>query len=440
MNLSLNKENNEAKGLTRAVSWLWRLFSSMKLAVILLLMISGLSLMGTFIAPVRFFQTWWFLAPGILLMLNIIICSINRWKSIKAILQGGKIKQPESFFTAAGNKAETIDSHLSPAEVSPLLENTLKRQGYRVRSDNAADGVCLAADKNRYFRLGTYLSHLSLIIFVLAYLIGSIFGFRDTNFIVIEGETREVGHNTALSLNLISFTDEYYTDNTPMDYRSEVVIYENGQEADRSLIRVNHPLAYAGIRFYQSFFGPAVRIQLKQNGMDILYGNVALAGISRSQGYQRPSGYLDIAEAGLSLRFISPAVNAPDPMIAKGQLAVEVRQNDKQIGIGVLEKEIPLEIGDMELTYQEDIQFSGFQVSHDPGNILIWIASTLFFAGMIMVLFFPYQQLWLYLQSLSSGKTRIFLRLMTRRGFSNTEESKRIRGAIEKSTSRKQGN
>jgi len=139
--------------------------------------------MGTFIAPVRFFQTWWFLAPGILLMLNIISCSINRWKSLKAILQGGKIKQPESFFTAAGHKAGIIDSQLSPVAVSPLLENTLKRQGYRVRSEGVADGVCLAADKNRYFRLGTYLSHLSLIIFVLAYLIGSVFGFRDPNFI-----------------------------------------------------------------------------------------------------------------------------------------------------------------------------------------------------------------------------------------------------------------
>ena len=86
---------------------------------------------------------------------------------------------------------------------------------------------------------------------MLAYIIGSAFGFRDTYFIVNEGHTREVGYNTNLSLNLISFTDEYYPDGTPSDFRSEVVLYQGDQEVTRATIRVNHPLVYEGIRFYQ---------------------------------------------------------------------------------------------------------------------------------------------------------------------------------------------
>ena len=432
MNSPENRENKRAMRFNEMVTGLWRLFSSIKLGIVLILFVTFLSLIGIFMDPVKFFQSWLFLTPGVLLMLNILVCSINRWRSIKTIIHGGKIKQPDSFFTGMESKTETTDVQLAPGKVSPIIERALHKQGYRVRVESTVDRIYVAADKNRYYKLGTYISHLSLILFVFAYIIGSSFGFRDTSFIVIEGETKEVGHDTDLSLSLISFVDEYYADNSPMDYRSQVILYRNGQEVDQALIQVNHPLIYEGVRFYQSFFGPAVRIQVKQNGSDIFSGNVALDSVLGNGGYRRNVGYLDLAESGLSIRFISSASNWLDPMIPEGTLAVDLRQNGSQVGLDLLEKEIPLEIGDIEFIYGDDIQYSGFQVSSDPGNVLIWIACSLFILGMTAVLYFTHRQLWILIQPSPSAKSQVFIRLRTSRGLSNAPELKRITGAIEK--------
>ena len=428
----MKSEKSTRKQLARIMSSFWRLFSSIKLALVMILVMTCLSLIGTFFAPVEFFHTWWFLTPGMLLMLNILVCSINRWKNIRAILRGGEVRQPDSFYTGSDSNAEIVDIRLHSSDIIPVVETTLQKQGYRIRIESAPACIYLAADKNRYFKLGTYVSHFSLLLFVLAFIIGSSLGFRDNNFVVIEGETQEVRHNTGISISLVSFIDEYYADGTPKDYRSKVILYKNGQEVRQALIRVNHPLKYAGVRFYQSFFGPAIRIRLEQNGDTIYQGNVALMGVSSSQGFQRFVGYLKLPESGFTFRFLSSAINAPDPMIPAGQLALEIRRNGSQIGLDLLSKEIPLGIADIECIYQEDIQFSGFQVSRDPGNFLVWIASSLFVIGIILVLYFAYRQMWILIQPLSPEKSRIFIRLTSQPGSSNAAELKRIIRVIKK--------
>jgi cytochrome c biogenesis protein len=426
-----NTDIKTRPGSNGAILWLWKLFSSVRLAVILILVITALSLIGTFVASAGFFHSWWFLTPGVLLMLNILICSINRWPNLRALIRGAKIRQPDSFFRESKSSIEPIDTPLMPVQASARIEELLRQQGYRVRKESAPDRVYLAADKNRYFRLATFASHLSLILFVLAYILGSSLGFKDTNFVVSEGETREIGHNTGLALKLESFEDEYYADNRPQDFRSQVTVYKNGQEVDQALIRVNHPLYYNGIRFYQSFFGPAIQIQVKQDGEMVFQGNLALEGAMAGQGYQRYVGTLQ-GEQGVAVRFISSAINAPDPMIPEGQLAVDVRQDGQQVGIKLLEKAVPLAIGGLEFTYQSDAQYSGFQVSRDPGNTLIWIASSLFILGMVLVLYFTHRQLWVMVQPSTSGQSQLSLRLINPRGFSNTAELIRLTAIINK--------
>ncbi len=122
-------------------------------------------------------------------------------------------------------------------------------------------------------------------------------GFVITSFIVPEGSVREVGYGTNLSLRLNSFVDEYYPDGVPKDYRSQVVLYEGGREVKQDTIQVNHPMSYAGIRFYQSFFGPAAKIQVKSASGEVIYGDsVALSEDIDSMNLQRPAGSLDLPE------------------------------------------------------------------------------------------------------------------------------------------------
>jgi cytochrome c biogenesis protein len=426
-----DKNERDPGGVPGAARWLWRLLSSVKFAIILILFITGLSLIGAFTPSIDIFHSWLFISLGALLMLNILVCSLNRWNNIKLAICGGAIKQKESFYESESSHT-WVTVPLSPETSSEIPHKVLRKLGYRVRREKTGDRTYLAADKNRYFRLGTLVSHISLILFILAGIIGGSLGFRDIDFMVAEGETKEVGHNTHLSLNLTSFEDEYYPDNTPKDYRSQVVIYEKDKEVSRATVRVNHPLEYKGIRFYQSFFGQAVGIRIQQDGKVIYEGNVTLDGVSENQGYLRNIGFLDLAEHELTIGFLSQATNMPDPLIPTGQLAVDVRKNGKQAGLTLLAKGSPLEIAGMEIFYQNDAKYSGFQVSRDPGNTLIWVASSLFFLGMIMVLYFPYRQVWALIQPSEKGGSRVLMRLMAQRGSSIKEELKTLRSHIEK--------
>lgn len=453
------------------VNWLWRLFSSVRLAVILILVITGLSLLGAlliqvpseiakdpqayinwvdtvarskvgiwapFLSALRLFNVFsslWFIITCSLLMLNIFICSVNRWSVISLSLRGGVVKQNENFYFNDNNHAELKDIQAPVAEAAMISEKILKGRGYRIRTESDEKNVYIAADKNRYYRLGTYFSHFSLILFVLAFIGGSYFGFRDLSFTVPVGSIREIGHNTALSLQLVSFVDEYYDNGSPKDYRSEVILYENSRPVKQAIIQVNHPLVYKGIRFYQSYFGPAVKMQVRdENGQDVFNDNVPMDSSFDLEGVRRYEGFfeLHLPEASSSIRLISSAVNAEDLMIPAGNIAVDVRQGGKQIDFKLVELGTPEVVGGLEFTFLEESRYSGFQVSQDPMSILIWIASILFIIGICTVLYFPYRQVWVLSQPLGQGSSHLLIRMRSPRGFRNTSDLTTLVNQIEK--------
>jgi len=260
------------------------------------------------------FHSFLFLAAGALLMVNILICSLDRWKNVWRVVSGGPVKLPDDFYSGSTNRAQLTNLAAAPADAIGKSTAILKSHSYRVRTESIQEKVYLSADKNRLYRLGTYLSHLSLILFILAYIIGSYFGFRDTNFSVAEGATREVGNGTGLSLRLESFTDEYYPDGSPSDFRSEVILYKDGSEVERGTLQVNHPMSYEGTRFFQSFFGPAEVIQVRDStGKTVYDGAVAMTGSLESGALRRYTGSFVLPDVGLKVQLISPAVNATDP-------------------------------------------------------------------------------------------------------------------------------
>ena len=336
---------------------------------------------------------------------------------------GGLVKQKESFYTAGEDCIELSPTLVSTLEANKKIEKLLKARGYRVRSKIEENNAYIAADKNRFFRLGTYLSHLSLIIFVFAFIAGGHFGFRDPNFEVPVGNTAEVGHNTGLELKLISFVDQYYDNGMPKDYRSQVVLFQNGQMVKQATIRVNHPLTYDGIRFYQAYFGPTAKLQVRQAETVIFDGNVILDSTSTGGGLLRYIGQFDLQQNGLKVRLISSAVNGSDSMIPTGQVGLEVLQNNQQIGLTLIQPNDPQTIGNLEFTYLGASQFSGFQVTKDPTNSLIWIASILFIIGISAVLYFPYRHIWLLVQGSNQKKSALYIRSLPSRGFSQSEMS-----------------
>jgi len=120
-------------------------------------------------------------------------------------------------------------------------------------------------------------------------------------------------------------------------------------------------------------------------------------------------------------------------MIPEGYLAVLAYKDGVEIGVHLLEKTTPLEIDDIELTYLSDLQYSGFQVKSDPGNVLVWVACSLFLIGLVMVFYFPHSQIWVLIRNTSPGSCRLFIRVMSLRAFNSAMTLSEIQSEIENS-------
>ena len=101
------------------------------------------------------------------------------------------------------------------------MHKALSHARYRVATQADDSSVAIFADRNRFSRFGTFLSHLSLVMILAGTVIGGIWGFSDDSFIVSEGAIQDVGHGTGISVGLSHFTDEYYLQGPPKDYSSE---------------------------------------------------------------------------------------------------------------------------------------------------------------------------------------------------------------------------
>lgn len=112
-------------------------------------------------------------------------------------------------------------------------------------------------------RLGPHITHLSLVLILIGSLIGNLWGFKgfvnipqgdEANAIFLKGTEKMLGLD--FTIRCEKFEMSYYPESeVPREYLSDLVILEAGREVLRKRIRVNDPLQYKGITFYQSSYG-----------------------------------------------------------------------------------------------------------------------------------------------------------------------------------------
>ncbi len=127
--------------------------------------------------------------------------------------------------------------------------------------------------------LGVSISHLSILIILIGGLMGSLFGFRA--FVnILEGETADRvfvrgakgEHSLSFSFGLRLDDFRFLSYDLPRpeklvkEYSSVISVLENGKEVLKQTVRVDHPLHYQGIAFYQSSYGALHEVSLGVRG------------------------------------------------------------------------------------------------------------------------------------------------------------------------------
>lgn len=407
---------------------LWRLLTSVRLALVLILLITLAVLAGTLVdqAPqgalgnreayarfleqargrygswtdlmdrlqlFRVFSSVWFRFLVAALAVNIVVCTINRWGSIRAAVLRPRVRMNPAYFERA-RTATAFSVALPVADASAAVRQGLRKAGYRTLVDDGPS-VALYADRFRFSRFGTFLSHLSIVLLLAGALMGRIWGWKDDSFVVAEGSTRAVPLAPHISVKLEQFQDEWYIEGPPKDYRSDIIIYERGKEVKRATVRVNSPTSYKGIRFHQSFFGQAAVMRVGDASGNVLFEDgVPMAWSTRDN--PRPVGFFDVPGKSMKAYVVGPEPGAYDAVVPQGTIRLELYDSvtGQLIDIRTLKRNESVTVEGLTFTFLRERPFTGLKVVKDPGVNVVWVASGLMVAGLVLVFWFPHRRFW----------------------------------------------
>ncbi|MEU2993379.1 cytochrome c biogenesis protein ResB [Streptomyces griseoincarnatus] len=322
--------------------WFWRQLTSMRVALLLLLLLSLAAIPGSLIpqtgineaqvadfrdrhdvlAPVydnlglfNVYSSVWFSAIYILLFVSLIGCIVPRTWQFVGQLRGRPPGAPRRLTRLPAHT--TWRTSADPEEVREAALALLRKRRFRAH----AVGDAVAAEKGYLRELGNLAFHLALIVMLIAFAWGQLFK-SEGNKIVVEGD----GFSNTLTqyddfksgnlftnddLEPFSFDVEEFTGTyertgpnrgTPRTYETEVT-YTEGADGDEknALIKVNKPLEIGDAKVYLVSHGYAPVVTVRDGKGDIVYqdavpllpldNNVTSNGVVKVlDGYRNPQG------------------------------------------------------------------------------------------------------------------------------------------------------
>ncbi len=124
----------------------------------------------------------------------------------------------------------------------------------------AINTLCCTLDwllkiKVRWRKTGEYLIHTGFILLTVAYLWGSLSGFRSGPHRVFPGERLTIPNMPEYSLRLNEFTPEIEPSGRPLDMINKLSLWRGDSRVASATVKINHPLIYDGLVILPSSFG-----------------------------------------------------------------------------------------------------------------------------------------------------------------------------------------
>ncbi|MCE5262276.1 MAG: cytochrome c biogenesis protein ResB [Deltaproteobacteria bacterium] len=427
-------------------------FTSIRLAVVLLGAIGVAALLGTIIpqqeaaaafsarlhpALLAVFQALqlfnvyhsaWFILLLLLLAVNLAFCSWDRFPAAWRQFRGGAV--PDGSAELADFPTERIAVSERPAaEETSRLEALLRKRYGRVRRSDTPNGFLLAGGKGAFSRFGVLIVHLGVFLLIAGGLAGAVFGIR--GYIEIaEGDTvsaMQLGggrpaETLPFAIRCDRFTVEHYDDGAPKVFRSDLTFLEQGKIVLQGPLLVNHPIAFGGLRFYQSSYGtlPGGRLVLSYARGD---GKADEREAAVGDRFALPGGEgeVEVVRAENDLMRMGPAVKL-SVTSPRGNVQFWVFQNIERIkeaNPGLLEQ-VPLMNPGLFPPYLFSMQkkgerfFTVLQATRDPGIPLVAAGALLLIAGLMVTFFFSHRRVRIVVEE-KKGKSRIGLAGSTNR-------------------------
>jgi cytochrome c biogenesis protein ResB len=396
---------------------LYRFFSSRSLAIILLLGFVGVALVGGVIAQlgiagvkwVRWlalndlFQARWVAPLVVALMLNLLLCSLNRART--QFLTSEQIRGLLHFRQIA-TAIPIEDSYL-------VIEDELKARRFRIRSRAQVGSMQVAARWNGFSLFGSLLFHLSLVIAIAGFMVRSRKGF-DCEFTLFPEQTGAVVSPTGdrLQIQLMEFGADYSlapggSSLQLRQRRSHLIVYRNNRFERVDTLSINHPVYVDGLGLFQA--DPIQVFVIRVRG-PVADSSLGLA--ARHRPFAPRNSRVLVRDTILRLRENEPFVLAgrryavglarlgaayrKDSVVTRlpvqtpvFRLALADTGRFREQLLDTLRAEQSLAIGDQELSLLNIRQGTKIACRYDPALPWFYVAGAVFLLGMLLRLILP---------------------------------------------------
>jgi cytochrome c biogenesis protein len=378
------------------------------------------------------YGSWWFTLAYVLLLVSLGSCLVPRARGlIRSLRQrpqpARELERLRHFVSA------TVPGR--PEDAIERARQMFRRRWYRVSRGNGTEHG-LAAEKGVAREVGSLLFHSAFFLLLIGVVYGKGFGFAGQVTVVeggvfteahanydvppVEGRFFSEGMHRGFQLLVRDFDVRYRRSGLPRDFVSRVEVREGKRIVRTEEIRVNDPLLHEGVKVYQSGYGWAPVIEVRQDGR-LLAGGPVIFVTDGSQDQRRAwRGVVKLPsirpQVGLEFRLLpdpqsfvlgAPMLEARNPFLGftayRGDLRLTAAQNvfslDKRGlekwedgGIGVGQRaNLP---GGLEISFPELQQYTQFRVARDPGTGIVLVAAILVLAGLIPALYSSRRKLW----------------------------------------------
>ncbi len=291
--------------------WMWRQLTSMRTALVLLLLLALAAIPGSIIpqsdvdalaasrwkeahpklTPIydnlgmfSVYDSPWFSAIYLLLMISLVGCILPRTAVYWRALRARPPRAPRNLSRLPEHA--TYDTDQSPDEVLERAAAELKRRHYRVLVTDEA----VSAEKGYTREAGNLLFHLSVLIVLVGFAMGGLFGFRAGLIVTVgngwstnptqydefvPGSLFNADDMDGFAVDVKDFDIEWLTEGPRKGMARNFVSHleystADGESGDYDL-RVNHPLAIGSTEVFLIGHGYAPVVTIKDGNGDIAY-------------------------------------------------------------------------------------------------------------------------------------------------------------------------
>ena len=442
-----------------SLRWMWRQLTSMRTALILLLLLGVAAIPGSLIpqrtqnpmkvqayftdnpALAQWFDRFklfdvysspWFSAIYLLLFISLIGCVLPRTiEHLKAI--GAKPPLTPKYLAKMEFYSVIYTQNTTALD---LAETWLKKRHFRIRRDSDS----ISAEKGYLRETGNLLFHLSLILILVGVGVGSLFGLKGEAIVSVGdrfintptsydnlgfGKFQSANSLAPFALTVTDFKASYdIKTNAPTDYKLAVAVANPvGAKPIEKVIRVNAPLTFGNTKVYLQANGYSPMVTVRD-----LSGNITFQGavvFLPQDGNLTSIGAIKVPDMQPQLGFVSSFIPTFDRSPTRGAFSAYPEVLDPRLLVSVWTGNLGLDNGRPQSVYRIDtskmqriglktlklgekynfsegsITFEGWkpwvnlQIVDDPGKMYSLFGAIFAILGLLISLFARQRRIWI---------------------------------------------